>query len=254
MSGIVWQQTELDFGVTDKTELPTALDMDAHCRRIAGHLTVRLPEPVDVVFTNNRSTMVSFKNRGGRINVRLHRLFRHAGAGLLDFLALYLGKRDKAASLVIDKFIAAHKDEICSPIHSKPKPLRHEGSHYNLLSILNRVNKTYFDSKAEVLIGWGRAPNRRRKRRRRTMSRALATYSFDQRTIRVNPVLDASDIPEYILEWIVYHELLHHVLPVEENGGKRRYHTRRFKALERAFIRYEEAKTWERVHLDRLLL
>jgi predicted metal-dependent hydrolase len=85
------------------------------------------------------------------------------------------------------------------------------------------------------------------------MSRALATYSYDDKTIRISPVLDAPDIPLYVIEWIVYHEMLHHVLPVERNQGRRQYHTSRFKSLERAFVRYEEARKWEMANRDRLL-
>ena len=85
------------------------------------------------------------------------------------------------------------------------------------------------------------------------MSRALATYNYDNCTILVSPILDSRSVPGYVIEWIIYHELLHHVLPVEELKNRRIYHTRRFRVLERAFARYEDAKTWERRHLDQLL-
>ena len=78
-------------------------------------------------------------------------------------------------------------------------------------------------------------------------------YSFDDRVIRVSPVLDAREVPRFVVEWVVYHELLHHVLPVEQAGGRSRYHTRRFKTLERAFAHYDEAKQWEEQNLEWLL-
>lgn len=88
----------------------------------------------------------------------------------------------------------------------------------------------------------------------RTLSRALATYNYDDQAIRVSPVLDTKDVPDYVIDWIVYHEVLHHVLPVEESsGGRRLYHTRKFKLLERAFADFEKAKKWEQKHLERLL-
>ncbi|MCP4605211.1 MAG: hypothetical protein GY847_32625 [Proteobacteria bacterium] len=248
-----WRQIEFSFDGSDEKKVSSITDIDAHCRRIAGHLTVRLPEPVDVVFTNNRSTMVSFKRGGGRLMVRLHRMFRHADHDVLDSLALYLGKRDSASSKILDRFIANYKEEISSTGINKRVSVRPEGRHHDLSLVLKRVNQTYFDGKVDVKIGWGREPVRRRRRRGRTVSRALAMYSFDDRTIKVSPILDSKDVPDYVLDWIVYHEMLHHVLPVEKSGGKRQYHTQKFKVLERAFIRYEDAKSWEKIHLHRLL-
>jgi hypothetical protein len=246
-------QLELPLSVSSSSELIVTEKIDTHRRRIAGHLTIRLPEPVDVIFTNNRSTMVSFKRSNGRIVVRLHRLFRHANEEMLDFLALYLGKRNSTASAKIDAFIAAHKKEIRRGALSNSKPLKAEGQHHSLQIVLDRVNKKYFDGKIDVQIGWARSPARKGRKNKKTISRALATYSYSDHTIRVSPILDAIDIPEYVIDWIVYHEMLHHVLPVEERHGKHRYHTRRFKTLERAFIHYREAKTWEKVNTNRLL-
>jgi predicted SprT family Zn-dependent metalloprotease len=246
-------QLELPLSRPSTNTLSVAETIETHRRRIAGHLTIRLPEPVDVIFTNNRSTMVSFKRLNGRIVVRLHRLFRHANEETLDFLALYIGKRDKKASAKIDAFITAYNNEIRRSALSNPAPMKSAGQHHDLKVVLDRVSKTYFDGKVDVQIGWARRPARTGRKNTKTVSRALATYSYSDRTIRVSPILDAIDVPEYVIDWIVYHELLHHVLPVEKSNGRHRYHTRRFKTLERAYIHYREAKAWEKVNANRLL-
>ncbi|MCP4199126.1 MAG: M48 family metallopeptidase [Proteobacteria bacterium] len=246
-------QLELPLSRPSRKSLSVAETIETHRRRIAGHLTIRLPEPVDVIFTNNRSTMVSSKRLNGRIVVRLHRLFRHANEETLDFLALYLGMRDKKASARIDAFIAAYKNEIRHSAVSNPTPMNSDGQYHNLKVVLERVSKTYFGGKVDVQIGWTRRPARKGRKNAKTVSRALATYSYRDRTIRVSPILDAIDVPEYVIDWIVYHEMLHHVLPVEKSNGIHRYHTRRFKTLERAFIHYREAKAWEKVNTNRLL-
>jgi hypothetical protein len=66
-------------------------------------------------------------------------------------------------------------------------------------------------------------------------------------------VLDSPRVPRFVLEWIVFHEILHHVLPVERAGTRRRYHTEAFRAFERGFERYEEARAWEKENLEWLL-
>ena len=81
----------------------------------------------------------------------------------------------------------------------------------------------------------------------------LGSYCSRERLIRVHPVLDAGFVPRFFVEYIVYHELLHHMLPPIVRGGRRQLHDRRFKEHERAFPGYARALAWEREHLDRLL-
>ena len=121
-----------------------------------------------------------------------------------------------------------------------------------LNEVLHRVTRTYFGGTAEVSITWGRKPARRGVRRRRggLRSRALATYSYDERLIRVSPILDSQKVPHYVMDWIIYHEMFHHVFPVDKAGSRNRYHTQSFRRLEMAFIDYEKAKDWEAAHRD----
>lgn len=249
------RQLELDFAAPRTGSATTDGSPEAHGRRVASCLTLRLPECVDVVFTENRSTMISFRRRGGRLAVRLHRMFRHADEPVLDALARFIGNRDARSSEVLDAFIAEHQQEVrARPARQGALDRPAKGRHHDLRAALARVGATYFGGSVDVGIGWGRAPSRGRpSRRRRSRSRALATYSYSERTIRVSPVLDSADVPEYVVDWIVYHEILHHVLPVEEADGKRRYHTERFRLLERAFAEYDAAKAWELRNLERLL-
>lgn len=254
-----WRQLDLQFAPEEASPRSAFLDplseTESHRRRIVGYLTVKMPDPVDVVFTNNRSTMISFRHRRGRYALRLHRLFRHADERLLDHLSRYLMSPRKTDSVELDRFIAAHQEEIDRTRSLRRKTLITQGRKHDLKAILESVCHTYFNGEIDLRIGWGRRPRRHRtaRRRRRSVSRALATYNFETRTILVSPVLDAPNVPQYVLEWIVYHEVLHHVLPVQEISGRRRYHTHQFRVLERAFIHYEAAKQWEETHLDQLL-
>jgi hypothetical protein len=71
--------------------------------------------------------------------------------------------------------------------------------------------------------------------------------------IRIHPALDQSWVPRYFVEYIVYHEMLHHVIPMPERNGRRQLHTPEFRARERAFAHFERALAWERRHVHRLL-
>ncbi|MCU0664909.1 MAG: hypothetical protein MUC50_21615 [Myxococcota bacterium] len=266
-----WQQLDLDlehprskepapFGVAEdqpeaqaRPTLTPAAKVEAHVRRIAGHLTVKLPEPVDLVLTDNRSTMISYRRRGGRLHLRLHRMFQHADHQVLDALATYVSRRSSRSSRVLDTFIAEHRDELDRSAKRKSPRLLAQGRWFDLSKVLHRVGSTYFGGPIDVGIGWGQVRKSTRRRRRGVRSRALATYSFFDKCIRVSPVLDAQFVPEFVMDWIVYHEILHHVLPVEGDASRKVYHSARFRCLERAFPRFEEARSWERANLDKLL-
>jgi predicted metal-dependent hydrolase len=236
-------------------DAPEKERLEDHARRIAGFLSTASPCAVDVVLNDNRHTMISFKHFQGRLVVRLHRMFRHAGTRELAALTLFVKGRDPGASRELDRFIEIHRDEIDARPRRRSARRIAEGSAHDLGPVLERVRRHYFDGLGEVAICWsaGRDRSSRRRKRSRSRSRALATYSYEDRTIRVNPVLDSARVPEFVLEWIVYHEMLHHVLPLESADGRRRFHTRRFRALEHAFERYEEARDWEKANLDWLL-
>jgi hypothetical protein len=55
-------------------------------------------------------------------------------------------------------------------------------------------------------------------------------------------------VPPYVVEFIVYHEMLHAQLGVEEQNGRRAVHTRELRRREKLFKEYEKAIAWERSH------
>ena len=64
--------------------------------------------------------------------------------------------------------------------------------------------------------------------------------------IRIHPLLDAPFVPTWFLEYVVYHEMLHAVVPEEiDEHGRRRVHTREFYRRERKFHCYYRARRWK---------
>jgi len=109
--------------------------------------------------------------------------------------------------------------------------------------------RDYFEDQIDARITWG-PPGARRRRRR---SIKMGSYSVEDRLIRIHPALDRQFIPDYFLEWIVYHEMLHQVHDIPVVAGRRRFHTPEFIAEERAYEHYDRARVWERQNLDRIL-
>ena len=254
------RQLAFDFRITaGKSEnsrhgLSEADVVVVHQKRISSYLSIALQDDVSVRLTDNRTTMISYKRKSGVLNVRLHKMFQQADDMVLKALSVFVrGIPSIRASKKLDEFIKSNQTQIRRRTKPRRLPVHPGGSHYDLSDILNRVSERFFAGSTDgVHIGWGRLRSRQ-GRRSRTRSRALATYCFEDTTIRVNPVLDSPRVPDFVIDWVVYHELLHHILPVEKSGDRRRYHTSKFRALERAYPMFEQAQEWERQNLDWLL-
>lgn len=129
-------------------------------------------------------------------------------------------------------------------------PLAHEGEHHDLLTIFHQLNREYFNGKLRgYQIRWGQ---RRRLRPQRYV--VLGSIQEEDRVIRIHPLLDAPFVPVWFLEYVIYHEMLHAVVPDEiPSEGRRRVHTEEFNRRERAFRHYQRARRWEQENLFRFL-
>ena len=219
--------------------------------QLSSHLASSLREPVRVAFTDNRRTMLSARRRAGKLEVRLHHMFLDADDATLDAIGAYLGRSDRRASLRIDAFIAARHDAIRFS-QKRNTRIRVEGEVHDLVSMMEDIVARHFGGSTETQITWGRRVLGVRHGRRRK-SIQLGTYSADERLIRIHPVLDQEWVPDFYVESVIFHELLHHDLGAEEKDGRRCFHTPEFRRRERAYECFARAQVWEKENLSRLL-
>jgi hypothetical protein len=224
---------------------------EAPITRLERDLSRRFGNPVRITITDNTRTMVSARHRAGVAFVRLHRMFVGADEQTLELVARFLKRRDARATAALRDYVADHQNQVRRR-RTRRVMLSAIGEHHDLGLIYEELNAYYFDNCVDAQIGWGRMgspPGRRRRRR----SIKLGSYLSTGALIRVHPVLDAAWVPRFFVEYIVYHEMLHHVVEMPVQDGRRCMHGAEFKARERRFSRYAEAIAWEREHLDRLL-
>jgi len=212
-------------------------------------LTAAFPGPVLLSITDNRHSMISHSTERGVLHVRVHHMFLDAPPDVLDMLVLYLTRGDRLASVGVGRFIEDASSRIVR--HTPRSSLDTKGKVHDLLTIFEDVNARYFDSSVTALITWGKG-GRRREKARTTIK--LGSYSAPERLIRIHRALDRSWVPRYFVAFIVFHEMLHHVLPGARTGGGRRVlHSSLFHERERAFRYFDRAIDWEKRHLGRLL-
>lgn len=127
--------------------------------------------------------------------------------------------------------------------------LRHEGKYFDLRSIFDRLNQRYFRGRLRgYKVIWGR-----RQKHRPKDYFTFGTIQEEDRVIRINPLLDQPFVPLWFLQYILYHEMLHSVVPEKIVSGRRRIHTNEFNRRERRFRSYRRARRWEEENLARFL-
>jgi hypothetical protein len=109
------------------------------------------------------------------------------------------------------------------------------GRTFNLDALFDRLNAEHFGGAIErPRIGWTL----------RDGWRTHGHYDAAHGTIALSRTLDDPATPGYVVEFVLYHEMLHIALPAEVRGGKRMHHTRAFRAAEARFPRMREAVAW----------
>jgi hypothetical protein len=272
-------QLGFDFTPTapaSAVEQPTSEHTDAlpspeRSAALAQALQSRSQLPVVLTITDNRRTMLSVRRGPALIEVRLHHMFVQGDSELWAGLADYLFSQDRSAAQCIARFVAQHREQIRRVPKGTAAALAARtpgrvarpaaGVHHDLDEIFHSVNARYFDGAVDAQIAWARAARGsatgelRAAHRPSTVRRSikLGSYNSRDRMIRVHPALDAAFVPRFFVEYIVYHEMLHQVVPPEVQDGRREMHCARFKARELLFEDYRAALAWERDNLARLL-
>jgi predicted metal-dependent hydrolase len=221
----------------------------AEAGRLADALAALLGEPVRLAVHDNRSTMASWRRRDGLLHYRVHHLFLDAPAAVVEALADFgragAGARRRAAGRRIDGWVKRHRARIGE---GRPQRLVARGKVHDLAALLEEENAAWFGGAVSARIGWGRPAGEGRRRSIKT-----GVYLHDQRLIRIHPSLDRPDVPRYYVRAVVFHEMLHQVVPVVERRGRRVVHSAEFRRRERAHPDYERARAWEASHLHLLL-
>ena len=234
----------------DARRAPRSTNFSA-ARQLADDLSELLAERVRLTVHDNRSTMVSFRRDPGELHYRVHHMFLEAPHEVVTALAAFAGPRRGAAARRrdagsrIDAFVKRNRARIAAP---RADRLLARGRFHDLQEIYDRLNAAHFEGQIEARIGWGPV---RPGRRRRTVKTGV--YVQDARIIRIHPTLDRTQVPEFYVAAVVFHEMLHQAVPVREVNGRRIVHGAEFRRRERAYPDHARARAWEDRHLSLLL-
>ncbi len=110
-----------------------------------------------------------------------------------------------------------------------------KGSIYDLDELFERLNQIYFaGTMQKPILTWSQTQT----------FRIFGHHDANHDTIVISQTLDDAKIPQFVVEFVLYHELLHIKHPTKIINGRRYNHTAIFRADERKFPRFEEAEDW----------
>lgn len=148
----------------------------------------------------------------------------------------------------LDSWSAAYNDYVNRPeMRALSRRMKRERSQkrlvpprgvvYDLDEIFDRLNARHFDGGLrKPKLGWSAVRARR----------ALGHYDAAHEAIVVSRIFDHHRVPAYVVEYVMYHEMLHIKHPVEVRGGRRVVHSAAFRREEKAYPGYMRANDWIR--------
>ena len=109
-----------------------------------------------------------------------------------------------------------------------------QGNHFHLEEIFDDLNQRYFDGQLErPRLSWSR-----------TAARAsLGHYDSAHNAIILSRLFDRPDVPRFLVEYLLYHEMLHIKHPVVHQRSHRCFHPAQFRQEEKRFPQFREAKS-----------
>lgn len=212
--------------------------------RVWRELKPRTPVPhVTVEYRKFANVNSSLRLENGRMAVKMSDLLEGAPTSIVEALAhILLSKlwRRAVAPVYADRYRRfLNRKEMRRSAHL----IRQErgrkfisgarGEHYDLEAMFEELNLRHFHGlMARPRLGWTRRPSRM----------VLGHYDPSHNAIVMNRILDSPKVPAFAVEYVLFHEMLHLRHPVKHDGARRCVHTAEFKAAEREFPGFSEAK------------
>jgi predicted metal-dependent hydrolase len=193
-------------------------------------------------FANVNNTI---RLREGRLLVRLSDLLEGAPEPILRAIAhillakMYRQPIDRGHAARYRKYVASHeivrKTHLVRQMRGRKRLHSARGHVYDLDAVFEELNTRFFHGlMARPRMSWSQSKTRR----------ILGHYDPAHNAIIISRMFDHFAVPRYVLEYIVYHEMLHLKHPVKLRGSRRCVHSAEFQAEEKLFPRAAEANAF----------
>lgn len=194
---------------------------------------------LELIITDNTSSMLSYRKKADRVMLRMHRMFLAADQSVLAEVAAFVRNR-RAETPLMRAFIRSG-DHLIRQKGNGRMTLTTEGRYHDLAELFAEINEQYFNGRIVSAITWSS-----REPRYGVRKRNLGSYDHRRDLIRISRYLDRKAVPRYFVAYVVYHEMLHADLGVRRKNGRSVVHCREFRNREKQYHDFERAMAWER--------
>ena len=193
-----------------------------------------VPPVVEMAWVNH---LYSYKRDARQSRYQLCEPFVGADETVMAAILKCIHRRKGGnAKQVVDEYqaseafqsISAEFDLLCEVSDGQP-----EGRVFDLRDIFDTVNREHFG---------GEMPSPRLRWGTRMTFRKFGHYCFQKEEVMLSASLDSPRVPRFVVEFVMYHELLHRKHGHRSAGSRRMYHTREFRTDEKRFPRFTEAE------------
>lgn len=201
-----------------------------------------LPE-VKIEFFAFANVNNTIRMREGRLLVRLSDLLEGAPETVLRAIAhillakIYRKPIDRGQAARYRKYLGSREivrqAHLVRQIRGRKRLHGSKGHFYDLEEVFEDLNSRFFHGLlARPRMSWSRGRTRR----------ILGHYDPAHNAIVISRVFDHPSVPRYVMEYIVYHEMLHLKHPVKLRGSRRCVHSAEFQVEERLFPKFVAAE------------
>ncbi|PYV44102.1 MAG: hypothetical protein DMG06_07845 [Acidobacteria bacterium] len=188
--------------------------------------------------------------RNGGLYARVSDLFREAPSEIIKALAIIL--LSKLFRRRIPARITHTYRAFVNSVDMKEKSLLTRGQRgrkllcdpkgheYNLTSLFDRLNAEYFEGRlGNIGLGWSLRKSRR----------ILGHFDPSHSSITISRIFDDNRIPEFVVSYVLFHEMLHAQFSTSSNFDLKNRHSCQFKNEEKKFKSYKESNDWLKENL-----
>jgi hypothetical protein len=191
-----------------------------------------------IEFTHG-SNLYKFRAINHLTTLNISESFIHSSDQVLTaVLQTALHQKNTTASEIIRKFSLS---EECSDVLLELGLIAQivtetaQGNTYNLDQLFSTINHQYFaGTMNKPRLTWSSNLSHRK----------LGHYERTRDRIVISKILDHDQIPQYLVEFVLYHELLHKHHGIQWLNGKCMVHTPEFKRSERKFSQFQAAENF----------
>jgi len=201
------------------------------------------PPRFHVEFYPYTNLVLTIRRREDAVYVRFSDLMRQCSLPVLEGAAALLlsriYRRRPPKSLTQPYFDYTHSLRTRHRIQRmrrtrvRPAATTPQGRHFDLSGIFDSLNRKYFGGTlSRPHLGWST----------RCWHRQFGCFDPGPNQILLNRCMDHPRVPRFVVEYVLFHEMLHVKHPTRRSGCSLVSHSREFRADEKLFPEFERAR------------